>query len=425
MPTKPNYGGEQQNYVPQGNGDPSGEYADEGGGNINFKSFGKPSSPIAKAVLSHKEAKKPEPKDDKALIKKAYPSFSQAKLDKASPTEIAALKKAFKEKAEYEEANAAASNLNSKGVDGIWYGQTVYPSDFAEKEKSIPSKEGYYKNKIAAATDEKTKSQMTEMLGKIDQYVKDSKAYSEAMKKAESLSKKAESAQKVIDLFEDDSSPYSEIRKKKAVWVKGGVAESQKVFLADAEKQWKSFTPSEKKILHGYTGSYSYINEPLRHIKYAGSKADFDKFKKDVTAMTSAIDKCSYGFDCWVQRGLWKLSVGGKSLSEFTDTDQKSLVGMTFRDEGFLSCGSSKGTGFVANPIIMNIYCPKGTKMHYIQPQSSFSGENETIIQRGYTYKITKVEKKDGKTYLDVEAVLWSDSQKQKVDESLSQYYYQ
>lgn len=31
MPTKPNYGGEQQNYVPQGNGDPSGEYANDEG----------------------------------------------------------------------------------------------------------------------------------------------------------------------------------------------------------------------------------------------------------------------------------------------------------------------------------------------------------------------------------------------------------
>lgn len=37
MPTKPNYGGEQQPYVPQGNGDPSGEYADDAGANVNYK----------------------------------------------------------------------------------------------------------------------------------------------------------------------------------------------------------------------------------------------------------------------------------------------------------------------------------------------------------------------------------------------------
>ena len=43
MPTKPNRAGQQQNYVPQGNGDASGEYADEAtGSNIHFTNFKKP-----------------------------------------------------------------------------------------------------------------------------------------------------------------------------------------------------------------------------------------------------------------------------------------------------------------------------------------------------------------------------------------------
>lgn len=43
MPTKPNRAGDQQNYVPQGNGDASGEYADnESGSNTHFKNFKKP-----------------------------------------------------------------------------------------------------------------------------------------------------------------------------------------------------------------------------------------------------------------------------------------------------------------------------------------------------------------------------------------------
>lgn len=36
MPTKPNSAGEQQDYVPAGNGDPSGEYADEAGANVHL-----------------------------------------------------------------------------------------------------------------------------------------------------------------------------------------------------------------------------------------------------------------------------------------------------------------------------------------------------------------------------------------------------
>lgn len=43
MPTKPNRSGEQQNYVPPGNGDASGEYANnESGSNIHFKNFKNP-----------------------------------------------------------------------------------------------------------------------------------------------------------------------------------------------------------------------------------------------------------------------------------------------------------------------------------------------------------------------------------------------
>jgi hypothetical protein len=76
----------------------------------------------------------------------------------------------------------------------------------------------------------------------------------------------------------------------------------------------------------------------------------------------------------------------------------------------------------------MNIYCPKGTKMLYVDSISNFSGpgENETIIQRGYTYKITKVEKNKGKIWLDCEVVLGSDSTKYKKEklEQLAEKYF-
>lgn len=42
MPTKLNKAGKQQDYIPRGNGDVSGEYANEGGGNKNFATFKKP-----------------------------------------------------------------------------------------------------------------------------------------------------------------------------------------------------------------------------------------------------------------------------------------------------------------------------------------------------------------------------------------------
>jgi hypothetical protein len=37
---------------------------------------------------------------------------------------------------------------------------------------------------------------------------------------------------------------------------------------------------------------------------------------------------------------------------------------------GFVSCGSAKGQGF--SGYILNIYCPKGTKMMYAEPFSHY-----------------------------------------------------
>jgi len=58
MPTKPNSAGEQQDYVPAGNGDPSGEYADEAGANVHFQVFKKPADQSAvKGVIAEGKAK--------------------------------------------------------------------------------------------------------------------------------------------------------------------------------------------------------------------------------------------------------------------------------------------------------------------------------------------------------------------------------
>jgi hypothetical protein len=40
-----------------------------------------------------------------------------------------------------------------------------------------------------------------------------------------------------------------------------------------------------------------------------------------------------------------------------------------------------------------------------IAKQASFGYEDETIIQRGTTFKVVKVEKKGGNTYFDLEVI--------------------
>ena len=65
MPTKPNHSGQQQEYVPAGNGDASGEYADNAtGSNVHFKSFKKPENDTSKGTQSKTKLPK-ENKDRK------------------------------------------------------------------------------------------------------------------------------------------------------------------------------------------------------------------------------------------------------------------------------------------------------------------------------------------------------------------------
>ena len=63
MPTKINYGGQQQPYVPKGSGDPSGEYADEQGANVNFKAaftdFGKKKAEKPSEAMATKSENQP------------------------------------------------------------------------------------------------------------------------------------------------------------------------------------------------------------------------------------------------------------------------------------------------------------------------------------------------------------------------------
>ncbi len=80
-----------------------------------------------------------------------------------------------------------------------------------------------------------------------------------------------------------------------------------------------------------------------------------------------------------------------------------ALVGKTLTDTGFMSCGAAKGTGFGGN--ILNIYCPRGTKMLYIDGRSAYASENEMLIQRNTRFRVTKVEKKGLRYYIDIEVI--------------------
>lgn len=233
---------------------------------------------------------------------------------------------------------------------------------------------------------------------------------------------------------ESQEDPYSEERKKNAVWCKNG-EESLKRFGLPSAKIYNDAPDSEKEAIWQYTAGSGKFNRPLRGYDNGWGKQNYkgvgnvdldnEGAGKAIEEMTKLIDKSSFDEDIWIQRGV--NFDGAKAFTrQFGKWNEKAvqnLIGEDFSDEAFLSGGAAKSTGFKETDVIFNIYCPKGTKMIYAEPFSAFGHggslskhtdkanvgkiagyENEMILQRGLKYRITKAEKgANGRYYIDME----------------------
>ncbi|MDR1595295.1 MAG: ADP-ribosyltransferase [Prevotellaceae bacterium] len=225
-----------------------------------------------------------------------------------------------------------------------------------------------------------------------------------------------------------DDSNYTKARKDAAMWTENSEDADKKV-RGTLESVWKNAATDEKEAAYYYTSGSSYVNEPLRGQTYYGNKGRDSK--KDIDNLTNTINKSSYDFDIWIQRGVDNInveSIFGVDLDQVGITDaKKMLLGKDGVEPAFASCGDSKGSGFPNKNVIYNIYCPKGTKMLYCEPFSAYGSHNEggkkglswdgkakakmidteaeMLLQRGTKFKITKVEYSRGKWYIDLDVI--------------------
>jgi hypothetical protein len=236
--------------------------------------------------------------------------------------------------------------------------------------------------------------------------------------------KAAREAKKTGNNAADWNNPdnYTKKRKDDAMWAKDSRDADRKV-RGVLETVWQGATDHEKLSAYRYTAGSSYINEPLRGQSYIGQYLGKYDSKKDAAALTGIINKSSYNFDMWVQRGVGENGFKGLFGFDIEDiNDFKSIYGKTGIEKGFSSCGTSKGTGFDNQKIIYNIYCPRGTKMLYAEPysaygkgsgktwdgkaqQQNFGSESEIILQRSTKFRIVKAEYKNGRYYIDLEVI--------------------
>lgn len=204
-------------------------------------------------------------------------------------------------------------------------------------------------------------------------------------------------------------------RKNNAVWCKSQ-SEAVTKYRDLAQAVFDTATPDEKEGQYSYTGGSGHMNRPLRGYNRGWSRSNFkgvgnvdlnnesSRGAARIKGLTEFIDKSSYSFDVWLQRGVDDSGLMGfLGTTDLDVSTMKSLIGKTVIDTAFMSCGSAKGTGFSGN--ILNVYCPRGTKMLYVEGHSAFNGENETIIQRNTHFRITKVEKSGYRWYIDMEVI--------------------
>jgi SPP1 gp7 family putative phage head morphogenesis protein len=337
---------------------------------------------------------------------------------------------------------AEFDSLENKTYSGIWK-DNVTTADWNAKKGSIQAKKDYFEQKLAGASPEEA-NKWEKLLTDLNEFDKQGKHYYEIQSELKQVKATLISLKK-NDIIKGTEDPFTQARKDAALWAKD-TKEADDVLRAKCGEVWQSATNAEKDAIYEYTRSYSKFNEPLRGYDYGTNKflgvgkVDLDEIgvsykgfkrgevRKQIEAMTSIIEKSSYSIDVWVQRGVnyegmdkfFNINPNDFYLSE--NEFAAKLLGTTPTDYGFFSTGVAKGKGFADKPIIMNIYAPSGTKMMYAEPfssfgngsgrswdgiskQSHFGTESEMILQRGTTFRVIKVEKSNGKIYIDMEII--------------------
>ena len=332
-----------------------------------------------------------------------------------------------------------------KTYSGIWK-DDVTTAEWLSKHGSIQAKKDYFTNKLLNAVDLDEMNKWKDLIQQLEEFDVEGKAYYDLqsqLKKIQGDLQLLQNGGKIDDTF-------SQARKDAAYWFtskNGSVAGADAVLRTTSGDVWKAATTAEKDAIYEYTRSYHKFNEPLRGIEYGTNQflgvgnvdleqigVTYSGFKpgevrRQIEAMTSIIEKSTYSEDFWVQRGC-RLSGMDKFLGISANDFQLSasdlaakLIDTEPTEYAFLSTGVAKGKGLnTSGGIVFNIYAPAGTQMMYVEPfsafgngagrswdgvsgQSSFGSEAEMILQRGTTFRITKVEKSNGTIYIDMDVI--------------------
>lgn len=337
-------------------------------------------------------------------------------------------------------AKTALGAIPNHTYHNIWK-DDVTVADWGTKKGKIPAKKAYFEEQITAGNDVAKFKLLQQQLEEFNtlgrEYAQKLKAYKAAQ---ESLVQARLELEKHIHGGKTD--PYSEERKERAYRFTSK-KDADAVLRSVCGDVWRNATQAQKNAIFEYTCGSGRFNRPLAGFQkpyyeagtgwepkyYKGSGKvwiDYERAGDEIRAMTALIEQSKYSFDIWLQRGC-----NGNAMESFlqlksgtfysmSQEELQQFVGRDNRMDNFISTAGAQGAGFSQKEVILNIYAPAGTEMAYAEPfsnfgsgsgvqwdgiqkQSSFGGEFEVIIQRGAQYRITKIERKEGKIYVDME----------------------
>ena len=345
--------------------------------------------------------------------KKAYEPFIAKKEAKLKP-KIDALKKDL---ATYASDEYDMSNVYWAINDKVKVGD--YPSikkKITSAKKSVKSDIDTYDYWLNRATTpeqqarwKKKLDEAYEKLKKLEQYEEAGKKYAKIQKDLEKVEKKLASLRSP-DIDTLSSGAYSQARKDAALWARTN-AEYQKndaIFDKLAKEVHGKKSAFEHQGYYHYTWGSGPFNQPLAGFKngWGGTfvgpgKLDIDVggYGSRIRGLTQLCEKSKYDFDFWCQsgqsletlEGFLKIPYG--TLRNMTDAQLQQFVGAQKEIPQFISGAINKGGGsYTPGNMLFNIYCPKGSEALYVRSDGHFGkSEHEIILQRGGTYKITRI----------------------------------
>lgn len=398
-----------------------------------LKSMGKPSYVWTDYLNGHltKEQEEEIEKYLKKLSSKQQVSSATASApsgSKLTPEQQKALndaKEALK--------NAKDALPVNKKYSGIWKDE-VSLSDYTAKKKTLAAKKVYFEDELQKAKDLKNQNPHQPGTSQYDGYIKWNESQIEKFEKLlvsidefERLGKEYEKAQKIVEKAQKkvneltpEAEMYSQERKENAKWYTHSQYRSGDAYYTKwAKPIHATATSGEHSAYYSYTSASGAFNRPLagfKSPKYSGGSGWDQQYFKGVGKvpldnegkgnaiknLTTFIEKSKTKDDIWIQTAQNFATLEGKGgfldipygkLSSMSDAELQQFVGIENQLGQFVSGSINRGGGsYTPGGMRINIYCPKGSEALYVLGDGAFGkSEHEIILQRGGTYKITRM----------------------------------